>query len=108
MSSTPSRDELLAKLNLETSLINWHDLQTYYARGHVVRVAPDLDLLDVAAELAADNKERFEQWMNEERIGDVPPDMARAWYDRNAELWAVVVAPWVLVQDQDQSSHALH
>lgn len=101
-----SRDELLTKLNLETSLINWHDLQTYYARGHVVRVAPDLDLLDVAAELAADNKARFEQWMKDDRIGDVPPDMARAWYDRNAELWAVVVAPWVLVQDQ--ASHALH
>ncbi|MFL1468162.1 DUF2288 domain-containing protein [Marinobacter sp. HN1S83] len=101
-----SRDELLTKLNLETSLINWHDLQTYYARGHVVRVAPDLDLLDVAAELAADNKARFEQWMKDDRIGDVPPDMARAWYDRNAELWAVVVAPWVLVQDQP--NHALH
>ncbi|WP_417529934.1 DUF2288 domain-containing protein [Marinobacter lipolyticus] len=101
-----SRDELLTKLNLETSLINWHDLQTYYARGHVVRVASDLDLLDVAAELAADNKERFEHWMNENRIGDVPPDMAQAWYDRNAELWAVVVAPWVLVQDRP--SNDLH
>lgn len=101
-----SRDELLTKLNLETSLINWHDLQTYYARGHVVRVASDLDLLDVAAELAADNKERFERWMKDNRIGDVPPDMAQAWYDRNAELWAVVVAPWVLVQDQP--SNDLH
>lgn len=101
-----SRDELLTKLNLETSLISWHDLQTYYARGHVVRVAPDLDLLDVAAELAADNKERFERWMKENRIGDVPPDMAQAWYDRNAELWAVVVAPWVLVQDRP--AHDLH
>ncbi|WP_297793323.1 DUF2288 domain-containing protein [uncultured Marinobacter sp.] len=101
-----SRDELLTKLNLETSLINWHDLQTYYARGHVVRVGPDLDLLDVAAELAADNKERFERWMKEDRIGDVPPNMAQAWYDRNAELWAVVVAPWVLVQDR--SGNDLH
>ncbi|MEQ9545494.1 MAG: DUF2288 domain-containing protein [Marinobacter sp.] len=101
-----SRDELLTKLNLETSLINWHDLQTYYARGHVVRVGPDLDLLDVAAELAADNKESFERWMKEDRIGDVPPDMAQAWYDRNAELWAVVVAPWVLVQDR--SGNVLH
>ena len=106
MSSTSSRDELLAKLNLETSRISWRDLQTYYARGHVVRVEPDLDLLDVAAELAADNTAQFQSWMADNRIGDVSPDRAQAWYDHNTELWAVVVAPWVLVQDR--SGHVLH
>lgn len=106
MSFTSPRDELLAKLNLETSRIGWHDLQTYYARGHVVRVEPDLDLLDVAAELAADNTAQFQRWMAENRIGDVSPERARAWYDANTELWAVVVAPWVLVQDQGDD--ALH
>lgn len=106
MPSSPSRDELKAKLNLETSRIHWHELQTYFARGQVVRVSPDLDLLEVAAELAADNKQRFAQWMEGGRIGDVAPETAQAWYDRNAELWAVVVAPWVLVQDR--SGHVLH
>ncbi|MCK7550551.1 DUF2288 domain-containing protein [Marinobacter goseongensis] len=106
MSSKSSRDELLTKLNLETSRISWHDLQTYYARGHVVRVEPDLDLLDVAAELAADNTAQFQQWMADNRIGDVAPERAQAWYDEKTELWAVVVAPWVLVQDR--SDHVLH
>ena len=106
MSSFPSRDELKAKLNLETSRVHWHELQTYFARGQVVRVSPDLDLLDVAAELAADNKQRFAHWMEKGQVGDVAPETAQAWYDRNAELWAVVVAPWVLVQDR--SGHVLH
>ena len=106
MSSFPSRDELKAKLNLETSRIHWHDLQTFFARGQVVMVAPELDLLRVATELAADNKACFEQWMTEGRVGEVAPDIAQAWYDRNAELWAVVIAPWVLVQDR--SGHVLH
>ncbi|MBU2953139.1 DUF2288 domain-containing protein [Marinobacter sp. F3R08] len=106
MSSIPPGDELKAKLNLETSRIHWHELQTYFARGQVVRVSPDLDLLDVAAELAADNKPRFARWMDEGHVGEVTPETAQAWYDRNAELWAVVVAPWVLVQDR--SGHVLH
>lgn len=106
MSSEPSQDELKAKLNLETSRIHWHDLQTYFARGQVVRVAPELDLLEVATELAADNKSRFQQWMADGKVGDIPPDLAQAWYDNNAELWAVVIAPWVLVQDR--SGHVLH
>ncbi|WP_166266732.1 DUF2288 domain-containing protein [Marinobacter caseinilyticus] len=100
MTSTNATDELKSRLNLETSQIGWRDLQTYYARGHVVRVSPELDLLDVAAELTADNKARFEQWMRADQVGDVPPALAQAWYDRNAELWAVVIAPWVLVQDR--------
>jgi len=100
MSSSQSPEELKAKLNLETSRIHWHELQTYYARGQVVRVAPELDLLKVAAHLAADNKARFERWMASGQVGEVAPELARAWYERNNELWAVVIAPWVLVQDR--------
>ena len=103
MSSAESPEELKAKLNLETSRINWHELQTYYARG---QVAPELDLLNVAAQLSADNKAQFEHWLSAGQVGEVSPDLARAWYDRNAELWAVVIAPWVLVQDR--SGEKLH
>jgi hypothetical protein len=56
--------------------------------------------------LAADNKAQFEHWMSGGQVGEVAPDLARAWYDRNAELWAVVIAPWVLVQDR--SGECLH
>ena len=104
MSSSQNNDEIKTKLNLETSRIRWHELQTYYARGQVVRVGKNLDLLEVASELTADNRARFEQWLGNGDVGDVSPDMARDWYDRNAELWAVVVAPWVLVQDRSDST----
>ncbi len=106
MSSPESPEEIKARLNLETSRIHWHELQTYYARGQVVRVSPELDLLNVATQLTADNKAQFEHWMSAGQVGDVPPDLGRAWYDRNAELWAVVIAPWVLVQDR--SGDSLH
>ncbi len=100
--TSTSRDELKAKLNLETSQIAWHDLQTYFARGHVVKVAPSLDLLDVAVELTADNRALFEEWLAADLVGEVSPALAQNWYDHNTELWAVVVAPWVLVQDRHE------
>ncbi|MBK1886465.1 MULTISPECIES: DUF2288 domain-containing protein [Marinobacter] len=106
MSSSQNNDETKAKLNLETSRIRWHELQTYYARGQIVRVGQALDLLDVACELTADNRALFEQWLANGDVGDVSPDLARTWYDRNTELWAVVVAPWVLVQDRSEPSDA--
>ncbi|MCH8497856.1 MAG: DUF2288 domain-containing protein [Marinobacter sp.] len=96
--------DVKTKLNLETSRIPWRDLQVYYARGHVVKVATDLDLLDVALELTRDNKAQFEQWMDSQQVGDVTPALAQSWYDHNTELWAVVIAPWVLVQDRPTGS----
>ncbi|MBQ0747985.1 MAG: DUF2288 domain-containing protein [Marinobacter sp.] len=104
MSSSRNNDETKARLNLETSRIRWHELQTYYARGQVVRVGSNLDLLDVACDLVADNRALFEQWLTAGDVGDVSPELARAWYDRNTELWAVVIAPWVLVQDRSDAS----
>lgn len=99
-------ESVKTKLIAETSRISWRELQTYYARGQVVRVSGELDLLEVAEQLTADNKARFEAWMAADQVGDVSPDLARAWYDREAELWAVVIAPWVLVQDKhDQVLH---
>ena len=99
----PSQDSdevLKAKLNMETSRIRWEELQRLYARGNVVGVAADLDLLEVGVAMARDDKERLQQWMTQGKAGEVSPDQARHWYENNTELWALVVAPWILVQDE--------
>ncbi|MEQ5835546.1 DUF2288 family protein [Marinobacter sp. NFXS9] len=100
MATEQPAENLRDKLNLETAQIPWRDLQTYFARGQVVFVAESLDLLAVAEALAADDKARFQQWMADGTIGDVPADRAQSWYDAEASVWAVVVAPWVLIQDR--------
>ncbi|BES73630.1 DUF2288 domain-containing protein [Marinobacter nanhaiticus D15-8W] len=101
MSAAVPPDDTRAKLNLETALVPWCDLQTFFARGQVVFVSDKLDLLEVGEALAADDKARFEQWMADGQVGEVPPERAQAWYDAEADLWAVVIAPWVLVQDRN-------
>ncbi|MDX1801712.1 MAG: DUF2288 family protein, partial [Marinobacter sp.] len=53
----------------------------------------------------ADNKAQFEEWLANDLVGEVSPAMAQSWYDHNTELWAVVVAPWVLVQDRRDVLH---
>jgi hypothetical protein len=34
-------------------------------------------------------------------VGEVTADQARDWIERDADMWAVVVKPWVLVQPAD-------
>ncbi|ODU01052.1 MAG: hypothetical protein ABS89_08030 [Thiobacillus sp. SCN 63-1177] len=69
---TPS-DILRAKLNLETAQLGWPELERHFARGDVIKV--------------------------EGRIARAGIADAEDWHTRQPMFWAVVVAPWVLVQE---------
>ena len=96
---TQRRDRLFAEYLSQTARIPWRDLQTYYAGGSVVYVAAELDLVDVAVQLGLDNTAAFEQWIAAGTVAPVSDEQALLWYESERELWAVVAAPWVLVQD---------
>jgi len=90
----PLRQEFLE----QTAQISWRELQPYYARGAVVLVAPGMDLVEIAAQLRLDNKQRFEEWLAEGKVSGVTDAVAASLFEENPTVWAVVVAPWVLVQ----------
>ena len=86
------------KLNLETARIAWHELQPHFARGTAVYVAADLDLVATARLMADDDAAELGRLMQAGRFGLVTEEQARRFWESNQEMWAVVVAPWVLVQ----------
>ena len=96
-----SREDFLRREYMsQTARIHWHELQTYFAGGNVVQVAAHLNLVEVAVQLGLDNSVQFESWIKAGDIAPVADEQAQAWYDLNQELWAVVAAPWVLVQNK--------
>ncbi|MBT4519569.1 MAG: DUF2288 domain-containing protein [Halieaceae bacterium] len=99
MAEAPDRQQLLREeFHSQTARISWHDLQTHYARGNVILVATDLDLVDVAVQLGMDNTDQFQRWIDNKQVASVQPDQAQLWFDSNILLWTVVAPPWVLVQ----------
>jgi len=92
-------EELLQKLNLETGRLHWSELQRHFARGVVVVVDPELDLVETAACFVEDNKSKIENWIKLGQITRAHDEHARRWADHESEFWAVVVTPWVLVQE---------
>jgi hypothetical protein len=92
-------EELRQKINLETGQLSWPELQKYFAKGNVIIVSPELDLIDAAARFAEDDKEAVASWINSETIKRALDDDARGWNERNSSFWTVVVAPWILVQE---------
>ena len=88
------------ELHLQTARVNWQELEIHFARGVVIRVDSDLDLVEIATCFANDDKQAVEAWINEGKVEHLGMQQAKDWGERDAELWAVVVAPWVVVQEK--------
>lgn len=95
---TPS-EILRAKLNLETAQLAWPELERHFARGHVIKVALGTDLVDTALHIAENNAATVQEWLAHGRIARAEMHDAEDWHARQPMFWAVVVAPWVLVQE---------
>lgn len=87
-----------AKINLETAKIAWKELQRFFAGGKAIFVNAELDLIEVAFQISEDNASQVAQWMQAGQVARVSDAQAQQWFDANADVWAVVVSPWVLVQ----------
>ena len=94
-----TRDILRAKLNLETAQLAWPELERHFARGRVIKIAIGMDLADAALHVAENNTATVEAWLAEGRIARAELSDAEDWHARQPMFWAVVVAPWVLVQE---------
>jgi len=95
------------KLNLETGRIQWSELQRYFAKGVLIEVDNTLDLVEVAQHFVNDNKSQIESWISEAKICRANDIQAKKWQRKNSEFWAIVVTPWVLVQEQNGDNSEL-
>jgi len=92
--------ELAQKLNLETGQLSWQELQTFFARGIVIVVEKEHDLITTAKLLHDDNKAIIEELIESGDLIRANDDHARDWLSREPLFWSVVIAPWVLVQEK--------
>jgi len=93
------QDEALwGELNNQTARVAWQELEKHFARGVLVAVAPDMDLVEVAVAMVRDNTGVVSSWVSEGKVVRATDEQALEFSNPDAELWAVVAAPWVLVQ----------
>ena len=90
-----------AKIVTETAKIPWSSLQRFFASGKTLFVTRELDLIDVAVAFQRDDSVIVGEWVNSEQITAVSNEQAKQWIAENSLVWAVVVKPWVLVQNPD-------
>ncbi|WP_122425521.1 DUF2288 domain-containing protein [Pseudomonas viridiflava] len=98
MTQEPST--LYAKLLGETASISWKELQPFFAKGALLWVEPPLDLIEVAEAVAENDAAKVAAWMDATKVGKVSESKAMELVESDPLLWAVVVAPWVLIQNR--------
>lgn len=86
-------------LNSQTGRIKWPDLARHFARGVVVCVKREADLVEVAQCLVDDQADRIAHMYQEGIVYRAQDEDAICWERAGTEFWAVVAAPWVLVQE---------
>ncbi|HEX8406114.1 MAG TPA: DUF2288 domain-containing protein [Duganella sp.] len=101
-------DELRLKVNRETARVPWTELLKHFASGNVVWVANSLDLVDVAVRISHDDKANIAQWMEAGLLAKVSDEQAQGWLANDALLWAAVVSPFILVQQQKAVAASVH
>ncbi len=91
-------ESIAEELNEQTGILGWQELVKHFARGVVITVEADLDLVKVAHSMSVDNTAEIQQWLAAGTVRRASDDDARKWNRDNPEFWCMVVAPWVLVQ----------
>ena len=99
-------EALRAKLISETGKLEWHELERHFARGAVVAVNPGIDLIEVALCMANDDREAMERWFDAGTVRRAETTDAEAWVKAQPLFWAVVIAPWVVIQEVDDSAES--
>lgn len=102
-SDNPAGESLRERLRAEAGLIEWSELVRHFARGVLISVDSSLDILAVAETVARDDTEALQLWLDQSLVRRATDDDARDWTAREPRFVCVVTAPWVLVQEADQS-----
>ena len=98
-----SEEALFEDFVRQTSNIPWSELQRYFAAGNVIVVDSSVDLVRAACWAAADNHVEIQGALESGQICQPTDQQAAQWLIEDPMMWAVVVAPWVFVQtDQDR------
>lgn len=96
--SSPNVPERQVEMMQQTARIEWRSLQRFFAQGRALCVAETQNLVAVAVQLADDDVDAISSLTRAELLTAVSDDQARRWFDADAQVWAVTVAPYVLVQ----------
>lgn len=91
----------------ELGVISHLDIQKHFAKGVVLVADADLDIIQVALAMHADDAGQIQTWVDGQKLVRAHDEHAKTWVADRSVFKAVTVAPWVLVQEVPVSDEAV-
>jgi hypothetical protein len=91
--------EMVERFKEELAEVDWRDLRGHVQRDTLITLAPELDLVEAAAAVARDDKDRIEAWIAAGQLGKPSAEQVTAWEKQmDKPFRMLIVQPYVLVQ----------
>jgi len=87
------------ELKGECAPVFYKEVEKFFAKGVLVLVAGDLDIINVALAIQNDEIKQIQEWINARQVIRVYEKHALNWSKNNEPLMAITTVPWVLVQE---------
>ena len=87
------------ELKQECAPIYYQEIERFFAKGMLVLVEVDLDIIDVGLLIQADDTQQLNQLIKQEKVIRVNDKHAIKWHKQEAQLLVLTAVPWLLVQE---------
>lgn len=98
MTTENAPESVTDKLNLETAVVAWAEIERFFAKGQLYIVEQQQDLITTAAKVSNDDKAFIEQQLNNKQLFLPSIEWVKENCQSDTSFWAVVVAPFVFAQ----------
>lgn len=96
--------DLQEKFSQDIADISWQELLPHAKRDAVIIVKPELDLSQVATEIAQDNTSSVQGWIADKSIAKPTANQLSEWNDNpQKQFTALIVQPFVVVQESNSN-----
>lgn len=95
--------ELRTKLRSEVHSVAWPALEVFAGKGTLLRVATSLDIVEVGARMAEDDRPQVEEWLLAGLLDRPDAELLARWRSEPQTTFAfLIVQPYVLAQEMLQ------
>ncbi|WP_395376654.1 DUF2288 family protein [Marinicella sp. W31] len=99
MTDSMETEDALERLRKECAEISYLEIQKFFAKGVILVVHKEVNLIDVAYKIHQDDADTIGQLMDKGRLVRAHDAHAKRWHEEKTQFNAVTVAPWLLVQE---------
>ncbi len=91
--------DIAERFKSDLAEVTWKDLRIHLQRDAIIIVADELDLIDVASVVAADDKVRVAGWIGDQLLVKPTAEQLEAWESELEKPFRMlIVQPYILVQ----------